>query len=585
MKSKILFLSCCIALTTATMSGQIENTEISTAKHPSFKADLDHEFDNGSSIKFPKLNAESINNLSILGKIWGFLKYYHPAVGEGLYNWDYELFRFLPEYLVSNEIGYRNKLLLEWINKLGTITACNDCKQTDSNAFLKPDLAWIQESQLTDSLKNQLHFIYKNRHQGTHYYVTTDANIPLPVFDHENDYAKMPYPDKAFRLLSLYRFWNMVHYYFPYKHLIDTDWNEILKTYIPLFLDTRNELDYELAALLLIGEVQDTHANLYGGKNKINEWRGNYYAPVNVGFIEEKLVVTDYFNPEFKDVVGLEKGDVITEINGKKVSDIVDSIAKYYPASNEPTRLRNISADLLRSAKNSIEIKYIQDSIEITTKLDLYEKDSLNIYRWYTNDTKKSYKLLDGNIGYITLKSITNEDFDHIKNDFKETKGIIIDIRNYPATFVPFALGSFFLAKAKPFVKFTTANTNNPGEFTFTQAMEIPPSKEYYDRKVVVILNELSQSQAEYSAMAFRAGDNTTIIGSTTAGADGNSSKIVLPGGLRTMFTGIGVYYPDGTETQRVGIIPDLMVTPTIKGIKEGRDELLEKAIELIDLD
>jgi C-terminal processing protease CtpA/Prc len=43
------------------------------------------------------------------------------------------------------------------------------------------------------------------------------------------------------------------------------------------------------------------------------------------------------------------------------------------------------------------------------------------------------------------------------------------------------------------------------------------------------------------------------------------------------------VYYPDGTETQRVGIIPDIYVTPTIKGIKEGRDELLEKAIEIIN--
>ena len=93
---------------------------------------------------------------------------------------------------------------------------------------------------------------------------------------------------------------------------------------------------------------------------------------------------------------------------------------------------------------------------------------------------------------------------------------------------------------------------------------------------------ELSQSQSEYTAMAFRAGDNTSIIGSTTAGADGNVSAILLPGGLRTMISGIGVYYPNGEETQRVGIIPDVVVKPTIKGIKEGKDELLQKAIELI---
>jgi len=82
--------------------------------------------------------------------------------------------------------------------------------------------------------------------------------------------------------------------------------------------------------------------------------------------------------------------------------------------------------------------------------------------------------------------------------------------------------------------------------------------------------------------MAFRAGDNTTVIGSTTAGADGNVSKIFLPGGLRTMISGIGVYYPDGKETQRIGIIPDIEVQPTIQGIKDGRDELVEQAIKII---
>ena len=82
--------------------------------------------------------------------------------------------------------------------------------------------------------------------------------------------------------------------------------------------------------------------------------------------------------------------------------------------------------------------------------------------------------------------------------------------------------------------------------------------------------------------MAFRAGDNTTIIGSTTAGADGNVSTIMLPGGLRTMISGIGVNYPNGVETQRVGIVPDIEVKPTIVGIRQGKDELLEKAIEII---
>ena len=82
--------------------------------------------------------------------------------------------------------------------------------------------------------------------------------------------------------------------------------------------------------------------------------------------------------------------------------------------------------------------------------------------------------------------------------------------------------------------------------------------------------------------MAFRIAPNATVIGSTTAGADGNVSGFYLPGGLYTMFSGISILYPDGTATQRIGIVPDIEVKRTQKGIKENRDELVEKAIELI---
>jgi hypothetical protein len=116
----------------------------------------------------------------------------------------------------------------------------------------------------------------------------------------------------------------------------------------------------------------------------------------------------------------------------------------------------------------------------------------------------------------------------------------------------------------------------------FTQA---PPKKIFPAAvdKVVVIVNENTVSQSEYTTMAFSAAPNVTVIGSTTAGADGNVSPIVLPGGLRTGISGIGVYYPDGRQTQQIGIVPQVEVKPTILGIAEGRDEPLEKALQLIN--
>ena len=83
--------------------------------------------------------------------------------------------------------------------------------------------------------------------------------------------------------------------------------------------------------------------------------------------------------------------------------------------------------------------------------------------------------------------------------------------------------------------------------------------------------------------MALRAVPGAKVVGSTTAGADGNVSTIILPGNRSTGISGLGVYYPDGRETQRIGIVPDVVVTPTIEGVREGRDEVLERAVQLIE--
>lgn len=568
-------------------SVSIDGKDIAQAKifeRQLFPAEKDREFDNGSAIVFPSLNKQTVNNLELLGRLWGFLKYHHPEVGKGNYNWDYELFRMLPAYLKVKNNQERDKVLLGWIDSYGVVPVNTTCKETPSDAYIKPGFSWVEKSNMNSELKKKIHEIYSNRHQGGHYYVRMAPYVNKPEFLHENPYPGMPYPDAGFRLLALYKYWNTIQYFFPNKYITDKNWDDVLKEYIPVFIQAGNELEYELAAVKIIGDVNDTHANLWGGRDKLDSLRGDHYAPFRVQFIEQKLVVTDYYNPELKGTAGVEIGDIITHIDGKTVESIVKNRRGYYPASNEAARLRDISEDMLRSPRNTIAIRYISSGQTKQKELQLYKSEHLKMYHWYkVDDKEKCYKLLDGNIGYITLANVANKDIPVIKKLFRNTKGIIIDIRNYPSAFMPFVLAPYFVSKSTPFVKFTIANTNNPGEFTFISAPEILYLGETYGGKLVVLVNEISQSQAEYTAMAFRAGDNTTIVGSTTAGADGDVTPIFLPGGLRTMISGIGVYYPDGTQTQRIGIVPDVKIEPTIEGIRQGRDEVLEKAIEVIE--
>ena len=87
-------------------------------------------------------------------------------------------------------------------------------------------------------------------------------------------------------------------------------------------------------------------------------------------------------------------------------------------------------------------------------------------------------------------------------------------------------------------------------------------------------------SHPEYVTMMFLAAvDNATIIGNNTVGSNGNVTGVPLPGGTTMFFTGLGIFYPDGGQTQRIGLSPDIYVERTIEGIRNGRDEVLDAAV------
>ena len=166
-------------------------------------------------------------------------------------------------------------------------------------------------------------------------------------------------------------------------------------------------------------------------------------------------------------------------------------------------------------------------------------------------------------------------------DSLSNTKAIIFDIRNYPNGTM-YAISDYLNKSPQDFAKFTIPDLTYPGKFKWTQTITCGQKKaKAYEGKVILLVNEITQSHAEFTTMCLQTAENAVIIGSQTSGADGNVSKITMVGGFETMFTGIGVFYPNGKETQRIGIVPDIEVKPTIEGIKNCKDEVLERAIEV----
>lgn len=546
-------------------------------------ANKDNEFAKGSQIRDISVDKIQIKNLKTLGLIWGFLKYYHPNIAKGEYNWDYELFRVLPKVLNSGNTKNRDDILIKWINSFGQFSQGKQTEINSTKIKIKPDLDWIKNSNFSDELIALLLKVKDADRPKEHFYVELQAGVGNPNFKNENSYSSMKYPDAGFRLLSLYRYWNIIQYYFPYKNLIEEDWKTVLEEFIPKFINAKNDTEYALSALELIGRVHDTHANVWGGNQSLNNYLGLRYASVELTFIENKPVVTSFYDEKLGKETGLEIGDIISTINSKPVEEIVKDKLKYYPASNYSAQLRDIAPNLLRTNVTIINVESIRSNKTDRKILRTFTPKEINIYDKYQK-TDTCFKFINKEIAYLYLGSIKNSYLPIIFEKINNTKGLIIDLRSYPSEFVVFSLGKYLMPKKTAFVKFSNGNLERAGLFTWTEDLNVGEKyKDYYKGKVIILINETTQSQAEYTTMAFRVHPNATVIGSTTAGADGNVSQFYLPGGINTMISGIGVYYPDGKETQRIGIIPDVEMKPTIKGIKEGRDELLEKAIETIN--
>ncbi len=561
--------------------------EAKMRKPKNIKNPVDTMFLSTSNINITKVAGKQIKDLSLLAKVWGFLKYHHPKVALDSYNWDFELFKIIPKILIcKNEID-RDEILLNWIEGLGRVDSCKVCALKNEGPYkIEPDFSWLDRRKLMPALVSKLQFIYDNRLKREQKPRSLN-NAENPDFKNEELFYKMSFPDAGYRMLALFRFWNMIEYEYPYKYgNILNDWGTVLNEFIPKFVSTPDTISYRLTLSELVSQIHDSHLSIDFYDLYWYRYKGIYHVPVEVVFVGRQAVVAGYLGDEKILRTGLFPGDIITEINGRKTNEIIRGKLKITSGSNEAYQLRMIAPHLLAGNSPDEEIRILRNGSSM--------KISLKRRMMWVGTGRSSwlppydscYKLLSKEVGYINLSKLNINRLPEIFEKFKNTKGILID--NRYGIFQSFAynsLGAYLLPDSTIFVKLNKMDINNPGYLQSESIKEKVGSVnlDYYKGKVGILVNSITMSNAEFTTMALRRAPKSAVIGSQTAGADGNVSMFVLPGNFSSFISGVGVYYPDGKETQRVGIVPDIEVKLTVKGIKEGRDEVLEKAIEWIN--
>jgi C-terminal processing protease CtpA/Prc len=421
--------------------------------------------------------------------------------------------------------------------------------------------------------------------------VKTVAGNASQISQKDKTYAEMEFPNAEYRLLALFRFWNVINLFFPYKHLIDEPWDDVLPRYIPKFEANKDAADYQLTFREMVAEIQDSHG-FTRGTLKSAERMGRFTPPVEVKFVENQTVVQYVFG----DVKDVKVGDVITAINGEPIEKFRDNYARYTAASTRQASMRSIHRDLLRGQENSRVKLTLRGADGAAREAELTRTVGVQdprLAKFYNREKPLPvFTVLPSGYGYADLSRLTVAEVDKMFETIKATPAVIFDMRGYPQgtawEIAPRLTEKKNVAAATFSRPIWTGRGLGDSDFAdgtnFTFVQKLPESKgEVYKGKVVMLIDENAISQSEHTAMFFEAATDVTFIGMPTAGANGDVTNMILPGNLVVNFSGNDVRHADGRRLQRLGIQPTIKVAPTIRGLLiENRDEILEAAIKFL---
>jgi C-terminal processing protease CtpA/Prc len=275
---------------------------------------------------------------------------------------------------------------------------------------------------------------------------------------------------------------------------------------------------------------------------------------------------------------------VITDIDGETASDRRERFRPFVSGSNEPALQRIIDSYMLRTNATSIDLGVSRDGVRKTVRMTAFAASTVLLEMSAQDARQPKWKILDGNVGYVNMGLLQQSDVTAMMTALRSTRAIVFDVRNYPNNTL-YLIAQQLNPASRMFVRFTLPSYEHPGTFVEGASLAAGPTTStngYYRGRVILLADERTQSHAEFTLMALKTAPDVTLLGSQTAGADGNVSLITLPGGMQSYFSGLGVYFPDGRNTQRIGIVPDVEVHPTIAGVAAGIDEVLQRALALV---
>jgi C-terminal processing protease CtpA/Prc len=400
----------------------------------------------------------------------------------------------------------------------------------------------------------------------------------------QHTYDDTSFPPPELRLLAGFRMWGVVRWFFPYRDIMKEDWDRVLTRFIPRLEAAGDSLEYARTVAEMWTHIHDGHGAVLS--DVLRSWVGKALPPVAVRMIEGVPTVTAFTNDSVAKTTGIAIGDVILAIDGEPVNRRLERLRPITPGGTPQAIQAYLASRLLRGPDGSNAQLQVRGGSGRIRTVPLPRRAAF-LPTTYGHRSGPVLRILPGNIGYADLDRLEGSMVDSMFRMFRNTRAIIFDMRGYPKgtawTIAPRLterrnVGAARFQRPTPMGPDTVEVTTT----SFVQSLPLPLGPPYKGLTVMLI-DERTMSQAEHTGLFFKAANKTVFVGSPTAGANGDVTRFVIPGRMKLMFSGQAVRHVNGRQLQRVGLTPDVRVRPTLRGIRAGRDEVLERAIRWVE--
>ncbi|MCB9228055.1 MAG: hypothetical protein H6618_00440 [Deltaproteobacteria bacterium] len=436
-------------------------------------------------------------------------------------------------------------------------------------------------------------------------YVTTYGDVaiemPLAVYVDEKErsfprvatlpaYDKMPEDlnDSYVCLSAATKVWGVFRHYFPYFDTIKVDWDGELPKLL-LACKSGSEKHFFNTLRRSLTRFQDNHINLMNHSRDLPL----YTVPVAFDLVQNSLTVI-YKAEDDRSVISI--ADELIAIDGVSARELLSEKTLCSLRSDHRSDSEVALNYLIRREKD--------ENVTLTLKNragELYSAvlKSSHHYGDISWPAEKAYsfedmpltQLVESGIHYVNLSKIKACDVKQIIEKLKDAKALVLDLRNYPVDFMGWwnflsHVSTANLSSLPMFYHIPMAPDQKRTEI-MAVPQEIEPASPQLSIPAVALSSKFSMSQNEH-ALGFIQSAKIPVVGERTFGINGNWTYIHFMGGYKSKegfsvtFTGMELKQHDSSALIGVGIIPDIEVNRTVKGLRQGNDELLETAVSIL---